>query len=126
MTTIGVGTVRLGRKQEVGECGGRVAAGNGRQQSTFGRLPMPHSYPAAQPPLQGGKIGVVCKRCPVLAWGGTVTVVGHVPRAVKQGQVFLFIRQGGQKLAKRTQDGQASVPAIAVTGAEQSNLSHNL
>src|SRR5215213_11911717 len=105
MTTTGVGTVRLGRKQEISEGGRRVVAGNGRQQSTFGRLPVTHGYPAAQPALQGGKIGVACQRCPVLAWGGTVAIVGHMPRTMKQGQMLLFVRQGGQQLAKRTQDG---------------------
>jgi hypothetical protein len=46
---IGLGAVRLGRQEEICECSRRGAAGNGRQHSSLGRIPMPHDHPAPQP-----------------------------------------------------------------------------
>ena len=87
---------------------------------------MAHGDPAAQPTFQGGKVGPACQRCPVPAWGSTVAIVGHASRAVKQRQMHLFVRQDGQKLAERAQNGQAGAPAIAVADAEQCGLPHHL
>ena len=123
---IGVGAVRLGRKEEICECSRRGAAHNGRQHGSFGRIPVPHGHPAPQPALEGGEVGPTCQRRALPAWGCTVAIRSHAPRPVKQSKVRLLLRQERQELAERGQDGEPGIPAIAVAGAEQRGLPHHV
>ena len=124
VSAIGIGAVGLGRKEQIGECRRRGAAGDGGQHGAFGRLPMPHGHPAPQPALEGREVGPARQRCALAARCCTVAIRSDAPRAVKQSKVRLLFRQEGQKLTERGQDGEAGIPAIAVAGAEQRRLPH--
>ena len=126
VSAIGVGAVRLGRKEEIRECSRRGAARNGGQHGTFGRIPVPHGHPAPQPAFEGGRVGPTCQRRALPARGCTVAIRSDAPHPVKQSKVRLLLRQEGQKLAERGQDGEPGIPAIAVPGTEQRGLPYHI
>jgi hypothetical protein len=119
LSAIGVGAVRLGRKEEIRECSRRGAARNGGQRGTFGRIPVPHRHPAPQPAFEGGKIWPTCRRRALPARGCTVAIRSDAPHPVKQSKVRLLLGQEGEKLPECGQDGEPCIPAIAVPGTER-------
>ena len=95
VAAIGKDPVSLGRKEEIRQCGGRGASGDGGQHSTFGGIAMPPGHPAPQPALEGGEVGPACQRRTLSARGCTVAISSDTPRPVKQSEVCFLLRNKG-------------------------------
>ena len=78
---VGESSVRVGRKQEVGECGRRDAGGDGGEQSALGRLTMAHLV------QRRGEIRSARERSTPPPWRLAVAISRNAARAVEQGEI---------------------------------------
>ena len=93
------------------------------QEGALGGIPVTHLGPLPEPAAEHiERDGCAVQRVAFAPRRGAGAVGGDAPDAVEQREVSLAIRQLGQDVAERDQDGHADAEAVAHARAEQSRI----
>ena len=112
-----------GAKHHVGELGEVGALRDRGQEGALGGIPVTHLGPLPEPAAEHlGRNGRALERVAIAPRRLAGAVGGDAPDAVEQREVTLAVRQLGQDVAERDQNGHADAEAVAHARAEQGRI----